>query len=89
LTSVQELAPGVGEVLRRILGKTMALATGMDVQEKCGTDQLCSRIKAGIEDAVHILWDLFEEKGPLSGGCQDMHLTQSTGKLHCGFCLCC
>ena len=43
---------GVGEVLRWILRKTMALATGMDVEEVCGTNQLCSGIKAGIEGAA-------------------------------------
>ena len=29
---------GVGEVLRRILGRVMALATGMDVEIECMTD---------------------------------------------------
>ena len=52
---------GIGEVLRRILGKVMALATGMDVEKLCGTDQLCSGLKAGIEGAVHTMRELFEE----------------------------
>ena len=53
---------GVGEVPRRILGKVMALATGMDVEEVCKVDQLCSGLKAGIEGAVHAMRDLFHEK---------------------------
>ena len=36
---------GVGEVLRRLLGKAMVLATGIDVEELCGADQLCSGLK--------------------------------------------
>ena len=51
----------VGEVLRRILGRVMALATGMDVEIECMTDQLCSGLKAGIEGAVHAMRQLFEE----------------------------
>ena len=52
---------GIGEVLRRILGKVMALATGMDVEKLCGTDQLCSGLKAGIEGAVYTMRELFED----------------------------
>ena len=56
---------GVGEALRRILGKVMALATGMDVEAVCKADQLCSGLKAGIEGAVHAMRELFEENAEL------------------------
>lgn len=59
---------GVGEVPRRILGKVMALATGMDVEEVCKTDQLCSGLKAGSESVVHTMQDLFEENVGTGGG---------------------
>ena len=59
---------GVGEVLRRILGKVMALATGMDVEEECMTDQLCSGLKAGLEGAVHAMRELFEENAGTGWG---------------------
>ena len=60
---------GVGEVLRKILGKVMALATGMDVEEEeCMTDQLCSGLKAGIEGAVHAMRELFEENAGTGWG---------------------
>ena len=42
------------------LGRQWTLATGMDVEEVCGTDQLCSGIKAGIEGAVHTMCELFD-----------------------------
>jgi hypothetical protein len=38
---------GIGECLRRILGKCMALATGSDVEVVCGSQQLCCGIPAG------------------------------------------
>ena len=49
---------GIGEVLIRILGKLMILITGIDVEEVCSVDQLCSGLKVGIEGAVHGLRDV-------------------------------
>ena len=50
-----------GGVLSRIIGKVMALATGNDVEELCGIDQLCSGLRAGIEGTVHATSKLYDE----------------------------
>ena len=52
---------GVGESLRRIMGKSVMLLAGEDVQEVCGSDQLSAGLEAGIEAAVHAVNSLFEE----------------------------
>ena len=44
---------GIGEALRRILGKTVALVTRSDLEEVCGVDQLCSGLRSGLESAIH------------------------------------
>ena len=36
----------------------MALG-GLDVKDACGADHLCTEAKAGIEAAVHAVWELF------------------------------
>ena len=46
---------GVGEAPRCILSKVMAATTSIDVEELCGTNQLCSGLKADIEEAVHAM----------------------------------
>ena len=52
---------GIGECLRRVMAKAVMIVAGGDVQEVCGSDQLCSGLQAGIEAAIHAMHDLFEE----------------------------
>jgi hypothetical protein len=52
---------GIGETLRRILGKCLVLATGKDVEEVCNAEQLCTGVQAGIEGAIHAMRDLFDQ----------------------------
>jgi hypothetical protein len=54
---------GVGETLRRIVGKTVCYLTRDDIEEVCGISQLCCGIKAGIEGAIHATSDMFNEYG--------------------------
>ena len=52
---------GIGESLRRIVGKAVCSATRSDLTVLSGTDQLCCGVKSGIEGAVHAITSLFEE----------------------------
>ena len=46
---------GIGETLRRIIGKSVARITGNDIQTAGGTLQTCTGVKAGIEAAIHAM----------------------------------
>jgi hypothetical protein len=50
------------------LGKCFALATGADVEDICGTEQLCSGVKAGIEGSIHAITDVFQENASKGWG---------------------
>eukprot|EP00794_Sanderia_malayensis_P014696 gene14696-biopygen11793 len=52
---------GVGEVLRRIIGKAVIQIVKSDIMESAGNLQLCAGQKAGSEAAVHAISDIFEE----------------------------
>ena len=52
---------GVGETLRRILGKTICLVSRDDVESVCEVSQLCGGLKCGIESAIHTANDLFQD----------------------------
>ena len=58
---------GIGETLRCIIGKMVCTATRLDLEVQCGTDQLCTGIKCGIEGAVHAMCSLFAQHQLHSG----------------------
>ena len=51
---------GVGEVLRRIVGKTIAWSLRDEVQEAVGPLQVSSGIKGGAEAAIHAMRSIFD-----------------------------
>ena len=54
---------GVGEVLRRIVGRAVTQHLNEDVQLACGTLQTAAGISSGIEATVHAVKDIFEDDG--------------------------
>ena len=51
---------GVGEVLRRIMGKCATKVTKPDVIDASGSLQVCAGHKSGSEAAIHAMRELFE-----------------------------
>ena len=51
---------GIGETLRRIIGKAICFVTRDDVEMVCGSDQLCAGVEMGIEAAFHAAYDIFQ-----------------------------
>ena len=52
---------GVGDVAYRLCAKIMIEITGDTVQTECLAEQICSRVKAGIEGSIHSFRDMFNE----------------------------
>ena len=51
---------GVGEVIRRIMGKCVMSVTNQDVIDACGSMQVCAGHKSGSETAVHAMRSIFD-----------------------------
>ena len=51
---------GIGETLRRIIGKCVLKITGDDVQQAAGALQTCAGVESGIEAAIHAMADTFQ-----------------------------
>ena len=51
---------GIGEVLRRIMGRTAMMVLKKDVIHSAGALQVCAGQQAGVESAIHSMVDLFE-----------------------------
>ena len=54
---------GVGEVLRRIVGKTVSGFLKEEIKEAAGPLQVCAGHNAGAEAAIHAMSQVFEEEG--------------------------
>ena len=52
---------GIGETVRRILGKAILTAIKMDILEAAGALQLCAGQEAGNEAAIHAMRHIFED----------------------------
>jgi hypothetical protein len=53
---------GVGEVLRRIMGKAVVWVLKEEIMEACGTLQTFSGVQSGIEAATHAMASKFENE---------------------------
>ena len=53
---------GIGETLRRLLGRAVADLTGDDLAYAFGSEQLASEVSCGIEGSIHGLREVFEKK---------------------------
>ena len=54
---------GIGEVLRRIIGKSVLMIVKKDVMLAAGATQVCAGQSAGCEAAIHALRRVFEDVG--------------------------
>ena len=51
---------GVGEVIKRIIGKCVSRVGKQDVIDACGATQVCAGLKSGSEAAIHVMDNIFE-----------------------------
>jgi hypothetical protein len=52
---------GIGEVIRRIIGKTIIRHLRQDIQQATGPIQLCAGMEAGCEAAIHAMTQMFND----------------------------
>ena len=52
---------GVGEIVRRIIGKAVMEVTGQKVQESVGSLQLCAGQPVGVESAIHTMRNFLDD----------------------------
>ena len=53
---------GAGEILRRIISKTIAWTLKYDIQEAAGPLQIATGLKNGAEAAIHLMQEIFATK---------------------------
>ena len=52
---------GIGEILRRIIGKCVMTVTKGDITESSGPLQTCAGHKSGIEAAIHAMAEIYDD----------------------------
>src|SRR6516164_4105203 len=52
---------GVGEIMRRVIGKAIMSVTAKDVQKAVGPLQLCAGQPAGVEAAIHAMRSILSD----------------------------
>ena len=52
---------GIGEVLRRIVGKSVMILLKADITAAAGPLQACAGHRGGVEAAVHAMKDIFDD----------------------------
>ena len=53
---------GIGEILRRIIGKTIMMNVKQEVSKSVGSLQTCAGQEAGIEATIHAMREIFEDE---------------------------
>ena len=53
---------GIGETVRRMIGKAILYVIGQDIQDAAGLSQLCAGRESGCEAGVHPMCQIFQEK---------------------------
>ena len=54
---------GIGEILRRIVGKAVGWVLNPDIQKVAGPLQVSTGLKGGAESAIHAMKDIFNTEG--------------------------
>jgi len=52
---------GIGQIWRRLMAKTVVHMAGHVATMACGTDQLCSGLKSGIEGGIHAMTQVWKD----------------------------
>ena len=72
---------GIGECIRKIICKSVAEFTKIELKETCSTDQLACGLKTGVEGAIHALSDVFDDSK--EDGCGMLLMDASNASTRC------
>jgi hypothetical protein len=73
---------GIGKTWRRLCTKLVLIACSSDTKEKCGIDQFCTGLEAGIEGGIHAISELWTLDSMQSGGRMGFLLVDATNAFN-------